>query len=92
MSLAKELWLSRKANLEEPKRLEELTRKPTLSEEILERVVEKVGGTVADHPTMISCQVSSGTVEFGCGESTSAKESKKVKISLPDFLCDSVIL
>ncbi|OAE27563.1 hypothetical protein AXG93_2779s1110 [Marchantia polymorpha subsp. ruderalis] len=91
VSLAKELRLSRKENLEEPKRLEESTRKPTLSEETLERVVEKVGVTIADHPTMTSCQVSSGTVEFGCGEGTSAKEPKKAEISLPDFLCDSVI-
>lgn len=65
--------------------------KLVLGKELLERVVTEVEKTIAEQPTMPSCQVSSGTVEFDCGEETSAKEPKMSKFSVDDLLSDRIV-
>lgn len=48
----------------------------------------EVGKTVMKQPTLLSCEVSSGTVEFDCGDWPSASEPKLAEFSLSDLLSD----
>lgn len=51
----------------------------------------EVEKTVVEHPTMPSCQVSSGTVEFDYSKGPSAEEPKTIEFSVADLLSDRIV-
>ncbi|OAE21096.1 hypothetical protein AXG93_3661s1210 [Marchantia polymorpha subsp. ruderalis] len=70
---------------EEQKELEEPAVEPNSVEELLDRVVAEVEKIIAEqHATPIA----SSTVDFDCGESTSAEESKTTELSVADILSE----
>ncbi|OAE30810.1 hypothetical protein AXG93_857s1120 [Marchantia polymorpha subsp. ruderalis] len=75
----------------QPKKSEELMKKVTLSEKILEQVVAQVGGTVvfAADVTLPSSLVEDVRLEVET--KTSEEELKGVEVTFPDFLQDSVV-
>ncbi|OAE27649.1 hypothetical protein AXG93_3337s1120 [Marchantia polymorpha subsp. ruderalis] len=74
-----------------PKISEELVKELTLSDEVLEQVVAQVGGTVVDAPDSVLPSSSAGKLRPPEETKTSEEEPKKLVVSFPEFLHDSVI-
>lgn len=75
----------------EPKTSEEHGKELTMSEEILEHVVEQIDGTVVESPEIPSPHVSFGVVKPETNKRSSAEELKELVYTFPDFLQDDVI-
>ncbi|OAE28913.1 hypothetical protein AXG93_4891s1020 [Marchantia polymorpha subsp. ruderalis] len=73
------------------KRNEELVKEPTLSEEILERVVSQIGGSVIEPVSATLPPTSIADVRPEDGEKTSGKEVKSLEVTFPEFLQDNVV-
>lgn len=70
----------------QPKTSEELAKKLTLSEEILEQIVAQVGGTVGDITDISVSPSPEEEVKFEVAEKTSEERPKELEIAFPDFL------
>ncbi|OAE23320.1 hypothetical protein AXG93_3390s1050 [Marchantia polymorpha subsp. ruderalis] len=66
--------------------------KKSLEATPLEKFVATGGKTITEKPTLPSCQVSSGTVEFDKGEGLLACETKSRKFDVADLLNEPIVL
>ncbi|OAE24678.1 hypothetical protein AXG93_4040s1050 [Marchantia polymorpha subsp. ruderalis] len=72
-------------------RNEELVKEPTLSEEILERIVAQIGGTVIEPADATLPPTPVADVRPKDGGKTSGEEVKALEVTFPEFLQDSVV-
>lgn len=82
---SKILWPSSKETLDVPVELEEPAVEPNSVEELLDRVVAEVEKIIAEQQ---ATPIASSKVDFDCGESTSAEESKTTELSVADILSE----
>ncbi|OAE21656.1 hypothetical protein AXG93_3121s1050 [Marchantia polymorpha subsp. ruderalis] len=82
---------SKKSDVLVSKTSKEHAKELTLSEEILEHVVEHIGGTMVESSDIPLPQVSSGVVRLKVEKRSSAKEAKELMITFLDFLQDNVV-
>ncbi|OAE24824.1 hypothetical protein AXG93_367s1000 [Marchantia polymorpha subsp. ruderalis] len=82
---------SKKADMPEPKTIEEHAKKLTLNKKILEQVVEQMSGTVVESLEISSPQVSSRMAKPEVEKKSLAEEPKEVVVAFPNFLQYSVV-
>ncbi|OAE18860.1 hypothetical protein AXG93_4606s1020 [Marchantia polymorpha subsp. ruderalis] len=80
-----------KTDIPEPKTSEEHAKKLTLSEEILEQIVEQTEGTVVESSKILSAHVSLGTEKSEDKKRSSTEEPKEVLVAFVNFFRESVV-